>query len=163
MSTIDGLVIKEYSSFYDELAEVKHTIHSESASNLILPSKSTVTFALVSSLPQSHAKSQAKYESIIANMKIIKNETELFNAKIAQYKDSLAFIIFLSWLESKLLSNKKISEYQAACKIFDIRSKFPNFKGLSYETISSTGPNAAIIHYAPTLKKTILLIQIHRI
>lgn len=32
----------------------------------------------------------------------------------------------------------------------DTRSELDLFRGLSFETISSTGANAAIIHYAPS-------------
>lgn len=152
LSTVKGLIVKEYTEFYTDIMELKSTIQDDSALNVILPSKLTLTYALLSSIPHSTAKANAKYVSIISNMKLVKNSTELFNAKIAQYKDSLAFILYLSWLEHQLVNknNKTLTEYQAACKIYTIRSKFPNFKGLSYETISSTGPNAAIIHYAPT-------------
>lgn len=31
-----------------------------------------------------------------------------------------------------------------------VRRKQDKFKGLSFTTISSTGPNAAIIHYSPS-------------
>ncbi|CAK7897675.1 putative Xaa-Pro aminopeptidase Fra1p [[Candida] anglica] len=152
LSTVDGLIVKDYSSFFDDLSLLKASSEDSSPLKVILPSKSTATYALVSQIPQSVAKSDARFESIVSNMKIIKNSTELFNAKIAQYKDSLAFILFSSWLENQLIgkNRKDLTEYEAACKIYDIRSKFPNFKGLSYETISSTAGNAAIIHYAPT-------------
>lgn len=33
--------------------------------------------------------------------------------------------------------------------VYDITSELDLFKGLSFETISSTGANASVIHYAP--------------
>lgn len=150
LSSIDTLTVKPYDSFYPDLASIKATIHNQSVS-VILPSKGVCSYALFSSLPLSVSRQTVIFDSVVTVLKLTKNKTELFNAKIAQAKDSLAFIIFFSWLENELIHKKnEVSEYQAAQKIYAIRSKLPHFKGLSYETISSTGPNAAIIHYAPT-------------
>lgn len=150
LATIENLTIKDYDEFYGDLGTLKVTT-SNSELSLCLPSRASATYALLSSIPQSIAKQKIVFESVVSNSKIFKNSVELFNAKIAQYKDSLAFIVFSSWLEHTLLNTpKQVSEYEAAQKIYSIRSKLPNFKGLSYLTISSTGPNAAIIHYAPT-------------
>lgn len=150
LSTISGLIIKPYGEFYGDLGLLKMTV-TESNIKLVLPSKNACNYALVDSIPQSAAKQSIIYDSVVATMKLYKNPTELFNAKVAQNKDSLAFIIFSAWLESQLVHKKvEVDEWQAAQKIYSIRSNLPNFKGLSYETISSTGPNAAIIHYAPS-------------
>lgn len=149
-STIENLTIKDYDDFYDDLGALRVTT-ANSELSLCLPSKGNTNYALLSSIPQSIAKQRIVFNSVVSNIKIFKNLVELFNAKIAQYKDSLVFIVFSSWLEHTLLhTSKTVSEYEAAQKIYYIRSKLPNFKGLSYQTISSTGPNAAIIHYAPT-------------
>lgn len=157
LSSISHLIVKSYEEFYSDISKLKLTI-SENNVLIILPSKSATNYALFSSIPQSSAKQQIKFESTIAELKITKNTTELFNTKIAQFKDSLAFILLASWLENQLLDRKnEITEYDVACKIFSIRSKFPNFKGLSYETISSCGANAAIIHYAPTVEENSII------
>lgn len=150
LTSIEGLTIKPYDLFYSELGELKSTVNDASI-KIVLPSKDTCNYALVDSIPQSIAKRTIIYDSVVARMKLFKNPTELFNAKVAQSKDSLAFIIFSAWLEHQLVHKKAtINEWEAAQKIYAIRSKLPNFKGLSYETISSSGPNAAIIHYAPS-------------
>lgn len=150
LSSIDGLVIKPYESFYSDLGLLKKSVVKPNIS-IILPSKSATNYALLSSIPQSSAKQNIVYSSIVSYLKIYKNSTELYNGKIAQYKDSLAFILFSSWLEDQLVNKHNvINEYEAACKIHQIRSKFPNFISESYETISSSGPNGAIIHYAPS-------------
>ncbi|KAI3405438.2 hypothetical protein KGF56_001754 [Candida oxycetoniae] len=158
LSTIKGLTIESYMEFYKDVSRLKPTtrtmaMHSESNSKkmIMLPAKSSTVYALYDIVANSFSQSQILHESVIANMKIFKNKTESFNAKIAQYKDSLVFILFGSWLEHQLVrKNAKISEYDAACKMYSLRKDMPNFKGLSYETISSTGANAAIIHYTPT-------------
>lgn len=141
LSTITNLGVHEYTGFYSFLSSL--------SGKVILPDKAASAYALVWSLEQA----EVLHESVVANTKIFKNPTELFNTKIAQYKDLLAFILFLAWLDRQLSRGTRVTEYQAAQKIYSIRAKFPNFKGLSYETISSTGSNAAIIHYAPTKKE----------
>lgn len=153
LNSIPGLQVKPYETFYSDLEAFKATIH-QPHTKLILPSKDACNYALTSALPPSYTKQSLVFESVVSVMKLYKNNTELLNAKNAQTKDSLAFIIFSSWLEHKIVHKKEIiNEYEASQKIYSIRSRFPNFKGLSYETISSSGPNAAIIHYAPNAKQ----------
>ncbi|KAI5966777.1 uncharacterized protein KGF55_000186 [Candida pseudojiufengensis] len=157
ISTIEGLIINDYDEFYNSTSKLKGTIF-DSNLMIILPDASASTLALYDSIPESFSKRKIHHESIIAKLKLYKNKTESFNAKIAQYKDSLAFVLLISWLEHQLLrKKKKISEYDAACKIFGIREKLPNFKGLSYECISSSGANAAIIHYSPTKEENSII------
>ena len=150
LSSIENLHLKDYNDFFNDLGEM--TLECERSNDLwLLPSKSDSTYALIQTISSIIPSSRILHDSVISNLKLVKNTTELFNAKIAQLKDSLVFILFASWLEDQLIRKKrKLTEYDAACKIFTIRTKFPNFKGLSYETIASTGANAAIIHYAPT-------------
>lgn len=148
LEEISQLIIKPYDDFYKDLVDLKSTV-DRPIKSVILPTKQYANYALSSTIPPSAINIQ--FNSIVSYLKIYKNKTELFNCKIAQYKDSLAFIIFSSWLEHQLIHKKtQINEYQAACKMHAIRLKFPNFKFESYETISSSGANGAIIHYAPS-------------
>lgn len=157
LDSIDGLEVKNYNHFYKDLTGLKATVDNPDIS-LILPSKMATTYAIVSSLPQSIAKNQVSYNPIVAYMKLYKNKTELKNAQIAQDRDSLVFIIYAAWLEDQLINKKKIiNEYEAACKIHDIRSRFSSFLYESYETISSSGANAAVIHYAPSKEENSLI------
>ncbi|EDK42132.1 conserved hypothetical protein [Lodderomyces elongisporus NRRL YB-4239] len=147
LSSVDGLTIKEYNQFYYDISQLKAG-NDEKKPTIVLPSQSSTPYALMQAIPSLF---KIIHHSIAANLKTFKNKVELSNAKVAQHKDSLAFIIFSSWLQHHLITKRaKVSEYDAACKIYDIRRKIPNFKGLSYETISLSGANAAIIHYAPT-------------
>jgi len=56
---------------------------------------------------------------------------------------------YFAWLEEQLNQGVKLSESQGADQLEKFRSELPLFKGLSFTTISSTGPNGAIIHYSP--------------
>jgi Xaa-Pro aminopeptidase len=87
--------------------------------------------------------------SPIADAKAIKNATELEGMRQCHIRDGAALIKYFAWLECELLSGAWLDEVQAADKLEEIRSKGEHFKGLSFDTISSTGPNAAVIHYKP--------------
>lgn len=139
LNSIDVLV-KDSADFLTDL----QLLSSDSA--LILPDKASTTYAVSEAVK--HIPTQ--YNSVVSFLKLVKNKTERFNATVAQHKDSLVFIILGSWLETQLQKNRNITEFDAASKIYALREQMPNFKGLSYETIASTGANAAIIHYAPT-------------
>uniref|UniRef100_A0A8I7BC37 Xaa-Pro aminopeptidase n=1 Tax=Hordeum vulgare subsp. vulgare TaxID=112509 RepID=A0A8I7BC37_HORVV len=64
-------------------------------------------------------------QSPIALPKAVKNPMELNGLRKAHIRDGTAVVQYLAWLDNQ------------------------HFKGLSFPTISSVGPNAAIIHYSP--------------
>ncbi|KAI1304302.1 aminopeptidase-like protein [Xylaria venustula] len=88
--------------------------------------------------------------SPLADAKAIKNETELEGMRACHIRDGAALIEYFAWLEDQLLVKKaNIDEVEAADKLEACRAKHDHFVGLSFDTISSTGPNAAVIHYKP--------------
>jgi Xaa-Pro aminopeptidase len=95
----------------------------------------------------------AKVEEIrspIGDAKAVKNETELEGMRACHVRDGAALIEYFAWLENQLIVEKAvIDEVTAADKLEECRSRQKNFVGLSFDTISSTGANAAVIHYKP--------------
>jgi Xaa-Pro aminopeptidase len=88
--------------------------------------------------------------SPVGDAKAIKNETELEGMRQCHIRDGAALSEYFAWLEEMLIDKKeKLDEVQAADKLEEIRSKGEHFVGLSFDTISSTGANAAVIHYKP--------------
>jgi Xaa-Pro aminopeptidase len=88
--------------------------------------------------------------SPIGDAKAVKNETELEGMRACHIRDGAALIEYFAWLENELVVNKAmIDEVHAADKLEELRSRHKHFVGLSFDTISSTGPNAAVIHYKP--------------
>ncbi|KAF4582930.1 xaa-pro aminopeptidase [Ophiocordyceps camponoti-floridani] len=88
--------------------------------------------------------------SPIGDAKAIKNEVEIRGMRECHIRDGAALIEFFAWLEDQLVAKKAtLDEVQAATKLEDLRSKHQHFVGLSFPTISSSGPNAAVIHYSP--------------
>ena len=90
----------------------------------------------------------------IDQLKSIKNNTEISNTKIAHMFDGIAYCKFLYWLKS---NNKKINEIDCQNKIEFFKKQNQFYLGPSFETISATEKNAAVIHYnAKDYKKTYL-------
>lgn len=88
--------------------------------------------------------------SPIGDAKAVKNEVELEGMRNCHIRDGAALTEYFAWLENELVNKKaKLDEVEAADKLEQIRSKNEHFVGLSFDTISSTGPNAAVIHYKP--------------
>ncbi|KAJ3057386.1 hypothetical protein HK097_007565 [Rhizophlyctis rosea] len=96
--------------------------------------------------------------------KAIKNDVELEGFRQSHIRDAAALISYFAWLEDELVNKKntKISEVDGADVLEKLRSQQPKFVGLSFDTISSTGPNGAIIHYKPE-KETCALIDVNQI
>ncbi|KAG6334211.1 hypothetical protein ID866_4882 [Astraeus odoratus] len=90
--------------------------------------------------------------SPVAILKAIKNVTEIEGFRQCHIRDGVALARYFSWLERQLNSGNQVDEYQGAEQLAKFRSKLDDFKGLSFTSISSAGPNAAIIHYSPDPK-----------
>ncbi|KAL3452855.1 hypothetical protein BJX65DRAFT_292779 [Aspergillus insuetus] len=88
--------------------------------------------------------------SPIGDAKAVKNEVELAGMRACHVRDGAALVEYFAWLENELVNKKTtLDEVDAADKLEQIRSKHDLFAGLSFDTISSTGPNGAVIHYKP--------------
>lgn len=88
--------------------------------------------------------------NIIARIKAIKTPREIQGFKDSHIRDAIAMVKYFSWLEEQLNSGVQLTEWTAALELDRLRSLEYLNMGLSFENISSSGPNAAIIHYAPT-------------
>lgn len=88
--------------------------------------------------------------SPIALMKSIKNPVEISKFFNSIMRDSAALVEFLAFLENEIeVLGNTWTEITAAAKLETYRSQYPNFKGVSFDTISAVGPHGAIIHYRP--------------
>ena len=80
----------------------------------------------------------------IYNMKSIKNDIEITNFIKSHIFDGVAVIKFLYWIKHY---KKRLSELDAVKKLNFFRKKNKNYLFPSFDTISASGPNGAIIHY----------------
>ncbi|KAK3033837.1 hypothetical protein RJ639_034255 [Escallonia herrerae] len=127
-------------------------------------------FALYSKLNSDQVLLQP---SPLALAKAIKNSAEMDGLKKAHIRDGAAVVQYLVWLDKQMqesygasgyfaeaesTSKKrpsetgKLTEVSASDKLEGFRASKEHFRGLSFPTISSVGPNAAIIHYGPDAK-----------
>ena len=87
--------------------------------------------------------------SPVTLLKAIKNETELQGFINCHIRDSAALCSYFAWLE-KEIPKGTVTEVSGAERLLQFRQEMQNFVGPSFDTISSVGSNAAIIHYKPS-------------
>ncbi|XP_037491086.1 aminopeptidase P1 isoform X2 [Jatropha curcas] len=109
-------------------------------------------------------------QSPLALAKALKNPVELDGLRKAHIRDGAAVVQYLVWLDKQMqdiygasgyfleggsankkkdLETGKLTEVTVSDKLESFRASKELFRGLSFPTISSVGPNAAIIHYSP--------------
>jgi Xaa-Pro aminopeptidase len=93
-----------------------------------------------------------------------KNETEKEGARAAQRRDGAALTRFLNWIALNGEAGG-MTEESAAKKLREYREQSNLLRGLSFESISASGPNAAIPHYhlAPETARAISAGEIYLI
>lgn len=78
-----------------------------------------------------------------------KNSTEIAGTRAAHIRDGAALTTFLAWL-AEAGPKGGVTEISAADYLHECRRTDPGFRGLSFETISGSGPHGAIVHYRVT-------------
>ena len=89
--------------------------------------------------------------SPVTLLKAIKNETELQGFINCHIRDAAALCSYFAWLE-KEIPKGTVTEVSGAERLLQFRHEMLNFVGPSFDTISSVGSNAAIIHYKPSIE-----------
>ncbi len=82
-------------------------------------------------------------------MKAVKNETEQACWISSHIRDGVIMVRFMKWLKEHV-GKEEITEISASEVLDEMRRNAPLNKGLSFETISAYGPNAAMMHYTST-------------
>ena len=88
-------------------------------------------------------------EDLCTAAKACKTKAEIKGAKAAHLRDGAALCRFLCWLDAYGRTGK-ISEIDAARKAEAFRAETGKLRDLSFDTISGSGPNGAIVHYRVT-------------
>ncbi len=120
-----------------------------------LASVSALTGAVAvdtSSLP--HIVAEALGESLVAAgdpctlPKARKNDAEIAGSAAAHLRDGAAVVELLSWLDAQPPGT--ITEIDVATRLEELRRRDPALRDISFETISGTGENGAVMHYRVT-------------
>ncbi|KAF2166353.1 hypothetical protein M409DRAFT_66797 [Zasmidium cellare ATCC 36951] len=154
---LEGVTVRPYDSIFSDITAMVSK-EPETNGNTNGSTGSTTKRKYLISTKASWAVSRSlggeenvdEVRSPVGDAKAIKNETELEGMRQCHIRDGAALTEYFAWLENELVHKKTtLDEVQAADKLEQIRSRHDKFVGLSFPTISSTGPNAAVIHYMP--------------
>ena len=149
----DVVKIKPYSEIFSDIEALSSSTTANADPKPTSPSprfliSNKASWALSQSLGGDDKVEEAR--SPVGDAKAIKNDAEVEGMRNCHIRDGAALIEYFAWLEDQIVDKKaKLDEVDAADKLEEIRSKHDKFVGLSFPTISSTGANAAVIHYMP--------------
>ena len=79
-----------------------------------------------------------------------KNNVEIQGTKKAHVRDATAVTEFLFWVSKQKPGT--FTEIDAVTQLERLRRNLPNFRDISFDTISGSGPNGALPHYRVTHK-----------
>ncbi|KAF9986386.1 hypothetical protein BGZ65_007811 [Modicella reniformis] len=135
--------IKSYEAIYDDLKVLSETLWDKEQGILL---GTSANLALSMALGKENVLGA---RSPIMDAKAIKNETEMEGMRSCHLRDAAAVINYFAWLEEQLNNGAELDEADGAERLQHFRAEQERFVGPSFDTISSTGPNGAIIHYKP--------------
>ncbi|WPH00918.1 Putative aminopeptidase P, cytoplasmic [Acrodontium crateriforme] len=148
---LKGVTIRPYEAIFSDISAL---VTSESTNNgADKPTRkylisTRASWALANAL--GGEKNVEEIRSLIGDAKAVKNEVEMQGMRDCHVRDGAALTQYFAWLEEELITKKtKLDEVDAANKLAEIRATKDMFVGCSFDTISASGPNAAIMHYNP--------------
>ena len=141
----DGISVADYGSVFDSCAQFVSSLPNDSGKVLITP---TCNWKLAEAIGAANFVCKA---SPVEAAKAVKNEVEIAGFRQCHIRDGAALVRYFAWLEAQLKANPKavLDEVDGADRLEQFRAEGANFRGLSFDTISGSGPNGAIIHYKP--------------
>lgn len=89
--------------------------------------------------------------NICEALKAEKNKVQMDGMRSSNVRDCAAIMKYFAFLEEELKKDDHgLNEYNGSEKLLEFRRMGELFKQPSFGTISSIGPNGAVIHYSPT-------------
>ncbi|KAJ3526017.1 hypothetical protein NMY22_g10335 [Coprinellus aureogranulatus] len=145
---------EEIFTYLNSLPKALSLDGSKDGPKILVPAKASL--AIAEAIQPSSSSSNVHYyktiPSPVAALKAIKNATEIEGFRQSHIRDGVALARYFAWLEEALNEGKGVNEWEGAEVLENYRKELDLFKGLSFTTISGTGPNGAIIHYSPDPK-----------
>ena len=108
----------------------------------------TAAFAVATAL--GGLKRIARGRDPCIDAKAIKNEAEMAGARAAHERDGTAMVSFLAWLDASVAETGGVDEIAAVEKLEACRRATGALQEISFDTISGSGLNGAIVHYRVT-------------
>ncbi len=141
-----SVTVKPYEAIYEFVKKLE--------GQRILLETSRVNYALLGSLKDRNVIVDKMNPTALA--KAIKNPVEVENEKKAHIKDGVAVTKFLYWLK-KNIGSVPMTEISVSDYLETLRKEQEGNLGLSFDTISAYGPNAAMCHYSATKESNAVL------
>ena len=135
----EGVVLKDYMEVFEDVAKIPE------GSKLLTPLTVCSYSLLMAVKPGVEVKNGI---SPATTYKALKNSVEISSTKHAHIEDAVAMIKFLYWLDNE--PKEEHTELTVSDRLEAFRAENPDFRGVSFETISGYAENGAIVHYAPT-------------
>ncbi|CAB3363357.1 Hypothetical predicted protein [Cloeon dipterum] len=142
----DGVIIKEYELVWDDLTDLAARV-----GKIVLPGKFSYNPGVSHAVYDKVSSAEViEVTAPISVMKDMKNAVEADGMRKANLRDSAALIKLLSKLEAGVVAGEAWDELRASAEAAAIRTSMPLSQGPSFESISASGVNSALPHYAPT-------------
>ena len=120
----------------------------------VLLESSRVNFSIKNSLDKSNKIIDRMNPTVMA--KALKNPVEIENERRAHIKDGVAMTKFIYWLK-KNIGTMDMTEISVSDYLEELRRQQEGNLGLSFNTISAYGENAAMCHYSATTESNKVL------
>lgn len=140
-----GIKVHDYSRFRSFISNIP-----EDSVRIYLPDKLSQSDYLLISGNGRHCIPDRSTGGIIANMKSVKNETEINGFKKAFVFDGIAWCKLLKYIYDSVESGKVLDEYSIGERLIELREECPDYRGESFEPIVAFGASAALPHYSAT-------------
>lgn len=88
-------------------------------------------------------------DPVVAHRRWTKHSVEIERAREGHHQDGQAVIRFLAWVR-RTVSERIVTEIEAARKLIEFREELPDYKGISMPLMSASGPSGAMPHYVPS-------------
>jgi Xaa-Pro aminopeptidase len=134
-----GVTICPYNDIYETVKQLRN--------QQILIETSKANYAIVNNLDSSNKIIDSMNPTALS--KAIKNPVEVENMRKAHIKDGVAMVKFIRWIKENV-GKEEITEVSAQEYLDHLRSEQEGNLGISFDTISAYGPNAAMCHYKAT-------------
>jgi len=124
-----------------------YTAVSQLRDQKVLVETGKTNYAIVKNLDSSNSIIDKMNPTALS--KAMKNPVEVENMRKAHIKDGVAMVKFIYWMKQNV-GKETITEVSAQEYLDHLRSKQEGNLGLSFDTISAYGANAAMCHYKAT-------------
>jgi len=134
----DGVLLMPYDGLMDFLKNIAE-------GQKVILDMGTTSNQVFNAVPP---ESVVEGENNVAELKAIKNPTEIALLKKTMAKDGAALVRIFRWLE-EVLDERPVPEAEVATQLTAYRSELEHYFGDSFDAIVGYNSNGAIVHYKP--------------